>query len=553
MDDAYPVLIIGGGIHGTIISLALSQYLPRGYHRVIDPHEQPLRQWMRNCRACGLRYLRSPGAHQLSVDSQSLIRFSRATSTAAAALAETAASVDTDALTETAPAPADSAMPARGQEFIPRYNRPHIALFMRHAQSLIEGYDLGSARIRAHCRRIDIADDHVSVHTDRRTLTARRVLLCTGMTGQLHYPAWAAPFVAADPSTAEAAKHPARPTDLRAITHVFSDRFRLADYRDSRRVVIIGGGITALQLALSLAGGGQANSDGNAPRSDGRRTRTGREIIVLSRHPLRYADFDSDPCYFGPKCLREFDALSDPQRRQEKITAARNRASIPSDIAALFHAQCAVSADRGDINSDTRGGDAHVSGVTADHARAGDGIADDAHATPRANTTHAALRADHARANTARRRSTVGPAACRLIIDEVAEASGSATSRWQLRLASGAMLNADDVILATGFEASAMKNPLIADLCQRYNLPCSPDGSPMTDRQLRWHPRVLLSGAYAALTVGPAAGNIIGAHLALRRMMPLLLERQYKAEYAWKSLYTAVGPPVATTMHHHGA
>lgn len=108
--------------------------------------------------------------------------------------------------------------------------------------------------------------------------------------------------------------------------------------------------------------------------------------------------------------------------------------------------------------------------------------------------------------------------------------------KYQLHLTDGRLLPADTVILATGFAAAPLASPLLADLQQRYQLPCSAEGFPITDAQLRWHPRVMLSGAYAALTVGPAAGNIIGAHLALRRLLPLLLARPYREDYAWTAL-----------------
>ena len=638
----YPLVIVGGGIHGTTISCALSKLMPPAYHRVIDPHADILHQWSSNCRACGLSYLRSPMTHHIDTNPNSLARFRRHEK------------CNTD----------------RGAPpFIPRYNRPLFTLFMRHAHHLYAQHALAQFRIQAYCHEITIAANHVTVETNDMPVQAQSILICTGMTQYLRYPQWAIPFRAmqhatpkvasayatATATTASAKSTPTRNSPAHHIRHVFEEGFSPAHVCHSGHVLIVGGGITALQLALTLANSAtpqpppnthapsysphqKSDTPSHSPhpshshsphphsphshphpphahspysphqKSDtpshsphpphphpphphpprphspqpqppyshaphphpphahlphpphahlphpphahlphphsshahSSRTHSShlsdshsshplhsphphsphlsdshssdpsnsshphsphphpprphspqpqppyshaphphpprahspqpqpRCITVLSRHTLRYADFDSDPCYLGPACLKDFDALTDITQRKEEIAAARNRATIPPDIARRFRAACA------------------------------DGT-------------------------------------CQLIIGEVSDIAPT-KQRYAVQLKSGTTHLADDIVLATGFRTQAQNNPLIRDLAHRYNLPCDTDGTPIVDSQLRWHPRILLSGNYAQTTVGPAAGNIIGAHLALRRLLPLFMKRTYNRKYAWQPM-----------------
>ena len=520
----YPLVVIGGGIHGTTISCVLSKLMPPAYHRVIDPHADILHQWRRNCRACGLSYLRSPMTHHLDTNPNSLARFRR----------HEKSNTNRDI-----------------PPFIPRYNRPLFTLFMRHAHHLYAQHALAQFRIQAYCHEITIAANHVTVETGDMPVQAQSILICTGMTQYLRYPQWAIPFRAtqhatprtastyatATATTASAKSTPTRKSPVHYIRHVFEEDFSPAHVCHSGHVLIVGGGITALQLALTLANRAtpQPPPSTHPPHSSDpsrthsphphashshphphsrrfapaalshirrtrrirarnhtrrihtprtrhtrrtRRTRTRRRaptrrthrtrrctptrrirthnhiptrrtrrtrrtrtrrtrrtpirtrhtrctrhirhtprtrrtrrthtrrdshpphssdphpshahshpphphssdshpphsphpqphphphpsrahsphsphsphpqphphprrITVLSRHTLRYADFDSDPCYLGPACLKDFDALTDIAQKKEEIAAARNRATIPPDIARRFRAACA--------------------------------------------------------------------------------------------------------------------------------------------------------------------------------------------------------------------
>lgn len=82
----------------------------------------------------------------------------------------------------------------------------------------------------------------------------------------------------------------------------------------------------------------------------------------------------------------------------------------------------------------------------------------------------------------------------------------------------------DRVVLATGFESGRPGGALVDNAVSQYGLPVAPDGFPVVNGQLQWHPRVWVSGPLAELSVGPASRNIVGAQLAAQRIRPLLEE-----------------------------
>jgi len=100
------------------------------------------------------------------------------------------------------------------------------------------------------------------------------------------------------------------------ISHVFEPGFR-RDGDAGGRTVIIGGGISAVQTALKLA------------------EEAREEIRVISDHGLKERFYDFDPCWIGPKCLRDYYRLDYPQRRQV-IDRARFPGTLPSEVLAEF-------------------------------------------------------------------------------------------------------------------------------------------------------------------------------------------------------------------------
>lgn len=77
----------------------------------------------------------------------------------------------------------------------------------------------------------------------------------------------------------------------------------------------------------------------------------------------------------------------------------------------------------------------------------------------------------------------------------------------------------DRVVLATGFEPRRPGGRLLDELIESTDLPCASCGYPVVDAQLRWHPRLFLTGALAELEIGPSARNIAGARRAAARLV----------------------------------
>lgn len=274
-------LIIGGGVHGTYLSnLLLNQAgIPPAALRVLDPFDTPLADWRRRARACGMRYLRSPATHNIDLHILSVHRF------------------------------AGTSAGRPHADFIPPYYRPSVGLFERHCDHVVRARGLAAVRIPGRALDIRETCGGLAVATDAGTVSTRRVILAVGPPERLCWPDWA-----------QALRREGGP-----VWHVFAPDFRRAAIPDRPETVVIGGGITAVQLALARAG-----------EASGR-------ITILSRHSLRINNLDFDPCWIGPKCLKSYVGTSYALRR-EIVDGARNRGTVPEETAAAFERQ--VAADR---------------------------------------------------------------------------------------------------------------------------------------------------------------------------------------------------------------
>ena len=93
-------------------------------------------------------------------------------------------------------------------------------------------------------------------------------------------------------------------------------------------------------------------------------------------------------------------------------------------------------------------------------------------------------------------------------------------------------LVADRVLLATGFAAKRPGGTMIDGLIASANLPCAECGYPVVDSQLRWHPRVYVSGPLAELELGPVSRNIAGARRAADRVVASVMRQSVAARKA---------------------
>jgi len=262
-------LIVGGGVHGTHLSHVL---VHRGgvapdRVRVVDPHEHPLATFWRVTRATGMRWLRSPGVHHLDLHPYALRRFAKRS-------------------------------PGRRlARFVPPYDRPGLDFFRAHTEHVVR--ERGLDRLRERCRATTITriDGGYRVDTDRGALEARRVVLALGLGDQLCVPKWA-----------RAAEGAVR------IEHIFSASFDRDDLTAAGAVAIVGGGISAAQLACALVAADVA-------------------VTLVARHAPRVFRFDSDPAWLGPKAMSGFSRAADPRERRRLIASARHRGSMPPEVA----------------------------------------------------------------------------------------------------------------------------------------------------------------------------------------------------------------------------
>ncbi len=261
-------LIIGGGIHGTYLSLFLTRRkdITADHVRVLDPYTHPLTLWQHFTANTGMSYLRSSHAHNLHFDPFSLISFTR--TRAGEPLAD----------------------------FIEPYGRPSLALFNAHSQRLIERYHLEALRLIGRAQALQRHADGWRVETGSGSLDAKNVILAFGNTEHPHWPQWAK-----DARDAGA-----------NIRHLFDPAYRRASPQGE--TVVVGGGITAAQVATTLS----LESPGS--------------VTLLMRHPARLHQFDADLGWITHQYLDAYHQETDYARRREMIRAARHRGSMPADV-----------------------------------------------------------------------------------------------------------------------------------------------------------------------------------------------------------------------------
>jgi hypothetical protein len=390
-------LIVGGGIHGSYLANLLRQQ-PDGDPdavRILDPHADLLTVWSRNTASCGMRFLRSPATHNIDLPILSLYHFARRQAYAAE------------------------------QAFIPPYNRPALALFQDHCRQVIQANGLSRIHIPARALRARRERAIWQVETTAGLLHCDNLLLAIGMGEQPCWPNWALAL---------------RASGAR-VTHVFDPDFNRAARLETGSTIVFGGGLSAVQTALALA----AES-------------TGR-IALVARHPLRESQYDFNPCWIGPKCLRPFYLMDFPDRRTI-IDRARVRGTLPGEVLDDFERVCA----NGRL------------------------------------TLH---------------------------YQKIPQAEG-VDRLVRLKTDSG-WVEADQLILATGFHNARPGGRFIDRLIQESHLAVNPCGYPILDEALRWSEGLYATGPLAELQLGPCARNIAGARNAGRHLLRHLARRQARA------------------------
>lgn len=270
-------LIIGGGIHGTYLANLLMHQpdLTPEDIGVLDPHDTLLAAWNRMTTNCGMRFLRSPATHHIDLPILSIYRFAKTPEGQSLA------------------------------DFIPPYNRPSLPLFRAHSARVIARKGIAQRHIQDRALTMRRDGRRFIVETTRGPLRTRRVLLAIGMSDQPCWPSWA-----------NRLRREGAP-----ITHVFEPTFHPHDAAANGPTVVVGGGITAAQTALSLA---------TDPRAD---------VVLIARRALQESQFDFNPCWIGPKCLRRF-YQEDYDTRRTTIDKARLPGSLPGEVLKAFEQAC---------------------------------------------------------------------------------------------------------------------------------------------------------------------------------------------------------------------
>ncbi|RQG95792.1 FAD/NAD(P)-binding protein [Natrarchaeobius chitinivorans] len=260
------VTIVGGGVHGVHLAVRLLKrgLVDRSELRIVDPPGL-LESFRRKCRQCGMVEFRSPFVHHVGTDPFSLRNFARTHGRE-------------DELRST----------TVGAE------RPTASLFFDHAGRLCDRYDLESIRLDA--RVTDLVDRHncVEIETTDGPVSSRWCLLAVGYGRSVAYPEWATELVSTD-----------------SVSHVW-EGFDPDAVDETASVGIVGGGITAAQLATTLA-------------------QPGRDVVLFARSPFRVETLEAstDWMHFSGVTERLHAHPPASRARAELVAEARYDGTIP--------------------------------------------------------------------------------------------------------------------------------------------------------------------------------------------------------------------------------
>ena len=423
--------MIGGGPIGLHIlgRLIAEGIVPPEETAIVDPHEDLFGMWHRRAANCTMPYLRSPASHGVDPDFRSLRRRD------AQAVAE--------ALHEGAHLP-DDPPPA----FIPPYHRPSVPLFARHLNRWAQEHLDGTTHYRGEATRIEPIEPSDPAGGWNLTVAPPSAHTKPAETGRpggtLGFSSHIVVLAPGQPPPMiPALFHHARENGA-AIRHIHEERFSDLVVRRGDRVALVGGGIAAAHVATDLV-------------------ERGVSVDWWNRDRVTSHQFDSDPCFIGPRCGELFRAIDEPRRRRRLILASRRPGSVPPD---LYR---------------------HVRRLESHHILR----------TVRTGVS-AVSRADN-----------------RIVLHSDGRFAGHGTASSR-RLA----CEYDAVILSTGFRAEPPAAALVDALGNELDLPRATDGFPVPDADLTWAPGLFVAGGLAELALGPPARNLVGAHLAGRRIVP---------------------------------
>ena len=282
-----PITIIGGGIHGVSIAIRLLRDMPRAARSlaIVDRHPQPLTQWRCKTERQGMTFLRSPAVHHITPDALGIVEYAERHN--------------------------------RTDELAPPYSQPSTQLFWDFCNDVlaVSGLQIPPTRSSVYYQ-FDVAklrwDKGAGrfpfrlISTNNEGFRSSCVVLAIGADDCVYVPP---EFVEWQHRYPEQILHAAQFTVDCEDGNVGARSPRPS----KRKIVIVGGGLTAGTLAKSLS-------------------EHGHSVALMARKTLKTEQFDFPPVWLGPKALAEFASETDFQRRYETIQQNRGEGSITPDI-----------------------------------------------------------------------------------------------------------------------------------------------------------------------------------------------------------------------------
>ena len=183
--------------------------------------------------------------------------------------------------------------------FYGRYDRPSLVLFNKHCDTLFNEIKLYDSWKQGRVEQLEKARQNWRIKlTDGTEFESKNVVLAMGVSEKPNWPEWA------NQLKNEGAN----------INHIYSDEN--TDVVSTDDLVILGGGISAIHTALKWS-----------------KRRPGK-VKLLTRHPFRLHQFDSDPGWLGPKKMNSFKKVTCFNKRRHLIINARHKGSIPQELKA---------------------------------------------------------------------------------------------------------------------------------------------------------------------------------------------------------------------------
>ncbi|MYF97651.1 lysine N(6)-hydroxylase/L-ornithine N(5)-oxygenase family protein [Candidatus Poribacteria bacterium] len=269
-----PITIIGGGIHGISIALRLLREIPTASRQIaiVDRHPEPLTQWRLKTERQGMTFLRSPAVHHITSDPLGIVEHAEQHN--------------------------------RLSELAPPYSQPSTTLFWDYCNDAL-------AELKHHhiYHQFEVAklrwDKGAGkypfrlISTDYVGFRSSCVILAIGSDDCVNIP---------PEFTSWQRQYPNR------IVH--SSKFSVNSQqlsKDTGKIVIVGGGLTAGTLAKSLC-------------------EKGHQVVLITRKQLKTEQFDFPPIWLGPKALTEFASETDFQQRYQIIQENRGEGSITPEV-----------------------------------------------------------------------------------------------------------------------------------------------------------------------------------------------------------------------------